>query len=590
MTDEPPTPDNGIGLGASPSRFSSTGWPGSAPIMSGRRRGRGLLVVAVGVVAVALVVVAVLLVVGRHAPDRDRQRAEAFLAAWSARDTASMQAMVTPSSNVAADMKAVMAKLPVSSATFHLDGTRKVGGRTIASFTVHDVVTGIGPWTYQSSFALVPGHDAPTVVWSRAVIHPGLGPHDVFDRTSTWPARAPILGTGGQVLAGRIDVVTIGVEPRRMTDQAALAKALSDTLHVDPKTVDADLHAPGVQPDYFVPIITVPRPTYLSVKPIIYPIPGLEFQSHKGYASASSGFAEVLLGTVAPITAEQLTHLGAPYEAGDEVGQYGLEATYERSLAGSPSTEIRVIDPTIADSAHRVVAIVRHDPGRAPVALRTTIDPTIQQAADTAMASVDKPAALVAVDGQGDIRAVVSEPLDQQFDRALVGVYPPGSTFKVATTDALLTAGLTPASGLTCPSTVTVDGKVFHNFESESSVRSRCRPRSPARATPPSSAPPRRTSPARSCVAPRPPSGSTSRCTSGSPPSAAASRPVATRSRPRPTPSGRARSPPARCRWRRWRPRSCPGTGALRCCSSTTPPTRHPPPRSTPPFGPISPH
>ena len=36
------------------------------------------------------------------------------------------------------------------------------------------------------------------------------------------------------------------------------------------------------------------------------------------------------------------------------------------------------------------------------------------------------------------------------------------------TTDGLLTAGLTPTSTLTCPGTITVDGKVFHNFESES--------------------------------------------------------------------------------------------------------------------------
>ena len=79
-----------------------------------------------------------------------------------------------------------------------------------------------------------------------------------------------------------------------------------------------------------------------------------------------------------------------------------------------------------------------------------------------------QPAALVAIDGQGNVRAIVSGPAGSQFDRALYGVYPPGSTFKVVTTDALLSAGVTPSSTLTCPSTVTVDGRMFHNFESES--------------------------------------------------------------------------------------------------------------------------
>jgi cell division protein FtsI/penicillin-binding protein 2 len=112
--------------------------------------------------------------------------------------------------------------------------------------------------------------------------------------------------------------------------------------------------------------------------------------------------------------------------------------------------------------------VLLHTAGTQPQALRTTIDPAVQQAAEAAMASVTKRAALVAIDAQGNVRAVVSKPDDEQFDRALDGQYPPGSTLKVLTTDALLAAGVTPTSTLTCPSTVTVDGKVFHNFEHES--------------------------------------------------------------------------------------------------------------------------
>ena len=116
----------------------------------------------------------------------------------------------------------------------------------------------------------------------------------------------------------------------------------------------------------------------------------------------------------------------------------------------------------------RVVDILQHVSGQAPVPLQTTLDVAVQQAADTALAGVALPSALVAMDGNGNVRAVVSGPSGAQFDRALDGQYPPGSTFKVITTDALLTAGVTPSSPLTCAPTVTVDGKVFHNFESES--------------------------------------------------------------------------------------------------------------------------
>ena len=90
-----------------------------------------------------------------------------------------------------------------------------------------------------------------------------------------------------------------------------------------------------------------------------------------------------------------------------------------------------------------------------------------QAAAQAALAGVTQPAAVVAMDGSGAIRAVVSTPIDQG-DRALAGQYPPGSTFKIVTTDALLTAGMKPTDTLPCDPDVTVDGRKFQNFEAES--------------------------------------------------------------------------------------------------------------------------
>jgi cell division protein FtsI/penicillin-binding protein 2 len=467
MSDDVAPHERGIGLTAGDSDFSSAGWPGATALSSVRHRRRAPLLIAAVVVVVVLAAGVVVATRGGSV-DRNRRVAEQFLDAWTAGNTARMQTLVRPPADVAADLKAVMAGLHPSTTSYHLDRISQVNGRLTASFTATDMVTGLGTWTYHSSFPIISTAHGPAVVWSRSVIDPQLGPALVLDRTRTWPTRAAILGAGGQTLAGMVDTVTVGVEPRRMTDQVALSKTLSDTLHVDPQTVDRALHAPGVRPNEFVPIVTVSKATYLGVKPIIYPVPGLEFREGPGYASVAPGFAQVLLGLVAPITAEQLRELGAPYEAGDLVGQSGLQLAYERSLAGTPSGEIRVVDPRIADQAHAVVAVVHRAAGQAPVALRTTIDVGIQQAAETAMASVTQPAALVAIDADGNVRAVVSAPVDQQFDRALDGAYPPGSTFKVITTDALLTQGLSPTSPLTCPGTITVDGKVFHNFEQES--------------------------------------------------------------------------------------------------------------------------
>ncbi len=59
--------------------------------------------------------------------------------------------------------------------------------------------------------------------------------------------------------------------------------------------------------------------------------------------------------------------------------------------------------------------------------------------------------------------AVVSEPGDYEFDEALQGQYPPGSTFKVLTSTALIARALIAVSPASCPPTITVDGETFHN-------------------------------------------------------------------------------------------------------------------------------
>ena len=65
----------------------------------------------------------------------------------------------------------------------------------------------------------------------------------------------------------------------------------------------------------------------------------------------------------------------------------------------------------------------------------------------------------------GDVLAVANRPADSSYDRALAGLYPPGSTFKVISTTALLRAGLDVDRTVDCPRTLAVEGKPFRNFE-----------------------------------------------------------------------------------------------------------------------------
>ena len=79
-------------------------------------------------------------------------------------------------------------------------------------------------------------------------------------------------------------------------------------------------------------------------------------------------------------TAAQAKALGAPYQAGDQIGQGGIEQAYQAQLAGRPSLTIRIDGPGkhVDTTAARFPAV----PGK-PV--RTSIDMRCQMAASAAV-------------------------------------------------------------------------------------------------------------------------------------------------------------------------------------------------------------
>jgi hypothetical protein len=183
----------------------------------------------------------------------------------------------------------------------------------------------------------------------------------------------------------------------------------------------------------------------------------------QGGASGSPSLTS-LVGSVGDITAEDLKRLGPPYQGGDKAGRSGLERTFERRLAGSPTGEVQLVDED-----GTTVKVVQRYSGRPGASVRTTLDPAMQAAAENALqaGAHGHEAALVAVrPSTGEVRTLVSLP-NGGFPRATLGTYPPGSTFKVVTTAALLAKGERPDDKVTCPKEIKLGGITIHNFEQE---------------------------------------------------------------------------------------------------------------------------
>lgn len=160
-------------------------------------------------------------------------------------------------------------------------------------------------------------------------------------------------------------------------------------------------------------------------------------------------FAPHIIGYLREITREQLDDPRfAGYRRGDIVGQYGIEALWERMLQGQRGEQVVIVNAggiRISEASFKPEV-----PGHN---IWLTIDYDVQLAADVALR--DKMGAIVALDpSSGEILAMSSAPgfdpnmfagevsIDQWRDlvsgrqrrmnnRAVQGAYPPGSTFKI---------------------------------------------------------------------------------------------------------------------------------------------------------------
>ena len=155
------------------------------------------------------------------------------------------------------------------------------------------------------------------------------------------------------------------------------------------------------------------------------------------------------------------------YAAGDLAGASGMELAFEERLAGTPGLRLELHDGRKALST---LARTSPRPGR-PV--RTTLDMRLQQAAAGAYGGTTG-GAVVLDPASGDVLAVVSSaelnPANyvgatdvNPFNRALSGLYPPGSALKVMTGATALETGVVDLhTKLTGPA----EYKGVRNFES----------------------------------------------------------------------------------------------------------------------------
>jgi penicillin-binding protein 2 len=268
------------------------------------------------------------------------------------------------------------------------------------------------------------------------------------------PNRGLILDRNGVVLARNYSAYTLEIFPAKVKDLEKTVQDLSEVVEVQAKDRARfrKLYAETRNAD------SLPIRTRLSDEEVArfaanrYRFPGVEIKARLFRQYPFGAVASHVIGYIGRINTkdqDKLAELGvdANYRGTDFIGKAGLEASYQQELHGTTGFEQVEID-----AAGRGIRTLARTPAQAGNDVTLTLDIRLQEVAEAAFG--ERRGALVALEpGTGGVLAFVSKPgfdpnlfvdgIDPQSwaelnnspdrplnNRAIAGLYPPGSTFK----------------------------------------------------------------------------------------------------------------------------------------------------------------
>ena len=268
------------------------------------------------------------------------------------------------------------------------------------------------------------------------------------------PNRGNIVDQNGVILARNYSAYTLEISTRQVTDVEATINELATIIDVRPSDRNRFrrmlVEAKGAD--------SLPIKTRLSDEEVArfaanrYRFPGVDIKARLFRQYPHGELASHVLGFIGRINDRDIERIEAEnmeanYKGSDHIGKTGLEQSYERELHGTTGYE-----QVEVDAGGRGVRTLSRNAPTAGNNLVLTLDLKLQEVAEAAFG--DKRGALVAIEpATGGVLAFVSKPgfdpnlfvdgidpaswealntsLDRPLNnRALTGMYPPGSTIK----------------------------------------------------------------------------------------------------------------------------------------------------------------
>ncbi|CAM5361480.1 MULTISPECIES: penicillin-binding protein 2 [Streptomyces] len=335
--------------------------------------------------------------------------------------------------------------------------------------------------------------------------------------------RGAILDARGVPIADnetRLVVSASRTELMKMKDDGkAVLGRLAEVLGMTPKEVaekvrlcDAETPQPCWNGSPYQPIPITDEATAkqaLQIRERTEEFPGISAEptAVRRYPAPGKAHTSQVLGYLSPVTDEEIKKAedsDSPYLRSDQVGRSGLERTYDKELRGKAGVTRYEVD-----NLGRVIGEAESDPAEAGANVVTSIDSRVQAVTEyelneamkaarkemdrntNRLYEADAGAAVVMENKTGRVVAMASLPdYDPNswvggisgkdyakftskksnyplLNRAIQGQAAPGSIFKVISSTAAVNAGYDFNGNYPCPSSYSIGGQVFKNFESQ---------------------------------------------------------------------------------------------------------------------------
>lgn len=282
--------------------------------------------------------------------------------------------------------------------------------------------------------------------WEPRLLHPQLGAGQHLELRALPAQRASVLSSDGKA------VLTPGIQRRVLVNADALSGQAAQSIAT--KLQVAFDNARGADPT----VPTIDRAELvenLQKAKGLYSVAVLREQAGGLVARNLEGTSNVTVNEEAALVTPD------PGFAPDIMSR--VRSIVGDDLQGSAGWQVAIVNP----EGNALGEVARQDADVARAA-RISIDYSVQRAAQDAVnRQQGRKAMIVAIrPSTGEILAVAQSPeADKDGDVALMGLFPPGSTFKVITAAAgFEDSGLNPDTPVPCPGTMNIYGRVVTNY------------------------------------------------------------------------------------------------------------------------------